>query len=124
MLETGVGISAFQIIPPYLKDFRSTGFCPEDAMSKGLDSHPSGIKVFAVLQHAHLLGHGIRTRVYRHGVEIEPLAYDENYDFDFQDYRHIHDYRTLKSGDAVIVECKYDSTGRTNITIVRFISLI
>ena len=119
-LEIGFGANNYQVIPPHIEDFRSTGFCSEACMNKGLANHPSGVKVFAILQHAHLLGRGIRTRVYRRGVEIEPLAYDENYDFDYQDYRHIRNYRTLLPGDELIVECKYDSTGRSNMTVVRY----
>ena len=118
-LEIGAASTNYLIIPPHIKDFRSTGFCSAACMNKGLANHPSGVQVFAVLQHAHLLGRGIRTRVFRRGVEIEPLAYDENYDFDYQDYRHIRKYRTLLPGDELIVECKYDSTGRNKVTVVR-----
>ena len=122
MLQLGVGVSEFQIIPPHIKDFRSTGFCSEDCTTKALSSQPSGVKVFAILQHAHLLGRGIRTRIFRRGVEIEPLAYDENYDFDYQDYRHLRSTRTLMAGDTLTVECKYDSTGRSKMTIVSLLS--
>ena len=120
LLMTGLLVNGFQIIPPHMKDFRSNGFCPKDCLSKGLSKQSSGVKVFAVQQHAHLIGRGIRTRLYRHGVELEPLAFDENYDNNYQEYRHIHDYRTLMSGDEIVVECKYDSTGRSNITRVRY----
>ena len=78
----------------------------------------SGVEIFAVLQHAHLLGRGIRTRLYRNGNELEPLAYDEHYDFDYQEYRFLNNRRTLQSGDAIVVECKYDSTGRVDATRV------
>ena len=57
---------------------------------------PNGVHVFAVLQHAHLLARGIRTRLIRNGVGQEPLADDTHYDFNYmyQDFRRIN--RTLK----------------------------
>ncbi|KAK3088535.1 hypothetical protein FSP39_020262 [Pinctada imbricata] len=120
LLTAGMMVHPFQIIPPQIKDFRSTAFCTADCLRKGLSKFHSGVEVFAVLQHAHLLGRGIRTRLYRNGKELEPLAYDEHYDFDYQEYRFLNNRRTLQSGDSIVVECKYDSTGRVNKTIVSY----
>lgn len=60
-----------------------------------MHSHPEGIKVFGVLQHSHLLGRAIKTRVVNNGVEKEPLATDNHYDFDYQEIRKLRHQRTL-----------------------------
>ncbi|KAK3087443.1 hypothetical protein FSP39_005971 [Pinctada imbricata] len=120
MLAVSMWAHPLQIIPPGMKDFRSNTFCTSDCLRKGLDKMKSGVKMFAVLQHAHLLGRGIRTRLYRNGTELEPIAYDEHYDFDYQEYRYLNRMRTLQSGDSIVVECRYDSTGRVNKTVGGF----
>ncbi|KAK3087968.1 hypothetical protein FSP39_012921 [Pinctada imbricata] len=116
-LSTGVLVNPWQLVPPGIQDFRSAGFCPKECLSKGLSNMKSGINVFGILQHAHLLARGIRTRIYRKGVELAPLAVDEHYDFDYQDFRYVHGERTVLDGDEIVTECKYDSTGRKGITI-------
>ena len=54
------------------------------------------INIVGVLQHAHLLGVGIKTRHFRNGQELEPLADDPNYDFDFQEMRVLKKERTVR----------------------------
>ncbi|KAJ8300644.1 hypothetical protein KUTeg_022163, partial [Tegillarca granosa] len=83
---------------------------------QGMQNQPQGVKVFGVLQHAHLLGRKIRTRLVRNGVEQEPIASDNHYDFDYQDFRLLKEERTILPGDSIIVECTHDSTGRTTPT--------
>ena len=38
--------------------------------------------------HIHLLGQSVRFRHFRKGVELPIIAYDEEYDFDYQQTRH------------------------------------
>ncbi|KAK3088637.1 hypothetical protein FSP39_021673 [Pinctada imbricata] len=99
LLMAGVSVSPNQIIPPHMDHFLSSGFCTEDCLKKGLNEFgEKGVTVFAIWQHGHLLARRITTRLIRDGVEQPPLADDKNFDFNYQDYRHLHDYRTLKSG--------------------------
>lgn len=56
---------------------------------------PSGIHVFAVLLHAHLAGRGIRLRHFRKGEEMKLLAYDDNFDFNFQEFQYLKEERTI-----------------------------
>ena len=52
--------------------------------------------MFAAIQHAHLLGVGIRTRHFRNGTEIAPIMDDPDYDFDFQQMRMLPKERAIK----------------------------
>ena len=45
------------------------------------------MKVFAIFLHAHLLSVKIRTRHFRDGIELPPIAKDDFYDFNYQDVR-------------------------------------
>lgn len=56
---------------------------------------PSGIQVFAVLLHAHLAGRAIRTRHFRDHKELKPLAYDDAFDFNFQEFLPLSKERLL-----------------------------
>jgi len=62
---------------------------------KGMSNLVDGIKVFAVFQHSHLLGRRIRTRHIRDGVELAPIADDQNYDFDYQEARVLKEEVTV-----------------------------
>ena len=54
------------------------------------------IRIIGDLQHAHLLGSGIKTRHFRNGVELEPLEDDPDYDFNFQEMRLLKKERIVK----------------------------
>jgi hypothetical protein len=43
--------------------------------------------MFAIWQHAHLIGKAIKTRHMRGDVELKPIAVDNHYDFDYQETR-------------------------------------
>lgn len=45
--------------------------------------------------HSHLLGSKIKLRWERDGKELEPFAVDENYDFNYQDFRQLSDEITI-----------------------------
>lgn len=54
------------------------------------------IKVFAVGLHAHLKGYQIKLRHFRGREELEPIAFDEYYDFNFQEYQKLETMRVIK----------------------------
>lgn len=56
---------------------------------------PAGIQVFAVLLHAHLAGRAIRMRHFRNGEEQKLLAYDDEFDFNFQEFQYLKEERTI-----------------------------
>ncbi|KAK3586459.1 hypothetical protein CHS0354_001843 [Potamilus streckersoni] len=75
------------------------------------------IKVFGIFQHSHLLGTAIKTRHFRNGRELPPVATEPHYDFDFQETRILIEEISVRHGDKFVVECTYDSTGRTAPTL-------
>ncbi|ROT79588.1 putative MOXD1-like 2 [Penaeus vannamei] len=85
-----------------------------------LSSFPAGINVFAVILHTHLLGRKVRVRHLRDGRELEPIAQDNNYDFNYQEYRALNTPRTVLPGDHLIGECTYNSRERSTITLGGF----
>lgn len=56
---------------------------------------PAGIHVFAVLLHAHLAGRAIRMRHFHNGEEQKLLAYDDEFDFNFQEFQYLKEERTI-----------------------------
>ncbi|XP_056009644.1 uncharacterized protein LOC130051597 [Ostrea edulis] len=116
VLSMGVKVNDRQIVPPFEKEFVSSGFCTAECLNKGLDFLPGGVNIVAVLQHGHLLARKIRTRIVRNGTELEPLAIDNNYDFNYQEYRNIPKTKKLMWGDAVAIDCTYDSSQKSTVT--------
>lgn len=51
--------------------------------------------MFAVLLHAHLAGRGIRLRHFRKGEEMKLLAYDDDFDFNFQEFQYLKEEQTI-----------------------------
>lgn len=54
------------------------------------------VKIFAAILHAHLKGVKLRLRHFRGNTELEPMAYDDFYDFNFQEYRLMKPMKILK----------------------------
>ncbi|OWF40136.1 DBH-like monooxygenase protein 1 [Mizuhopecten yessoensis] len=91
LLMIGMSVVPMHMIPPLELDFVSQGYCPPELLRNALPQE--GINAFAVLQHSHLLGKEMMTRIYRNGSEIEPLA-----------------------DDKIEVKCVYDSSNKQTIT--------
>ncbi|KAK3762286.1 hypothetical protein RRG08_037936 [Elysia crispata] len=113
-IMVGVRVNSYHIIPPYQKSFLNQGFCGEDCLAEALDNQE--IHVFANLLHSHLIGSKMRLRHFRDDAELPPIQEDNNYDFDYQETRPLSPHRTIKKGDSILMECEYDSTGRTGVT--------
>ncbi|KAM4771852.1 DBH-like monooxygenase protein 1 isoform 2-T2 [Rhinophrynus dorsalis] len=60
VLETGIWVSLYHMIPPGMPVFSSEGHCTMECLEEALSyEKPDGIHVFAVLLHAHLAGRAI-----------------------------------------------------------------
>ncbi|XP_070652269.1 DBH-like monooxygenase protein 1 isoform X3 [Bos indicus] len=117
VIEAGLWVSLFHTIPPGLPDFRSEGHCTLECLEEALEAEkPSGIHVFAVLLHAHLAGRGIRLRHFRKGEEMRLLAYDDDFDFNFQEFQYLKEEQTILPGDNLITECRYNTKDRARMT--------
>ncbi|XP_077076384.1 DBH-like monooxygenase protein 1 homolog [Siphateles boraxobius] len=117
VIETGVWVSLYHMLPPGMQDYITDGHCTQECLQESLDSEmPSGVHVFAVLLHAHLAGRAIRTRHFRQQVELQPLASDDQFDFNFQEFQPLSQERIILPGDSLITECRYNTKGRMNMT--------
>uniref|UniRef100_A0AAY4CW32 DOMON domain-containing protein n=1 Tax=Denticeps clupeoides TaxID=299321 RepID=A0AAY4CW32_9TELE len=117
IIETGVWVSLYHMLPPGMQEYISEGHCTQECLQESLDHEmPSGIRVFAVLLHAHLAGRAIRTRHFRGQKELRPLAHDSEFDFNFQEFLALSEERLLLPGDHLITECKYNTKSRKQMT--------
>eukprot|EP00062_Callorhinchus_milii_P013958 gi/632962755/ref/XP_007897496.1/ PREDICTED: DBH-like monooxygenase protein 1 [Callorhinchus milii] len=117
IIETGVWVSLYHMIPPDMPKYISQGHCTVECLEEALShENPSGIHVFAVLLHSHLAGRALRTRHFRHGVEQPLLAHDDEFDFNFQEFRYLQEERVLLPGDSLVTECQYNTSSRSNMT--------
>ncbi|OWF40133.1 DBH-like monooxygenase protein 1 [Mizuhopecten yessoensis] len=115
LLQIGLGVSPLQLVPPMEPSFVSEGFCPSELLGKGVPKE--GINVFAMVQHSHLLGKKMITRHFRNGRELEPLAADTHYDFNFQDMRYLSKEKKVYPMDKINVKCVYDSRHKREPTL-------
>lgn len=51
----------------------------------------------------------IKVRHFRGSNELQPLAVENNYDFNFQDFQRFETKRVVAPGDQITVECTYDT---------------
>ncbi|XP_029532799.1 DBH-like monooxygenase protein 1 homolog [Oncorhynchus nerka] len=117
VIETGVWVSLYHMLPPGMQEYVSEGHCTRECLQESLGQEmPNGVRVFAVLMHAHLAGRAIRTRHFREQEELQPLSHDEEFDFNFQEFQLLKEERLLLPGDHLITECKYTTKGRQNMT--------
>ncbi|KAK2518024.1 Moxd1 [Columba livia] len=117
VIEAGLWVSLFHNIPPGMPEFVSEGHCTLECLEEALGAErPAGIHVFAVLLHAHLAGRAIRMRHFHNGEEQKLLAYDDEFDFNFQEFQYLKEERTILPGDNLITECHYSTVDRVRMT--------
>ncbi|XP_072355246.1 DBH-like monooxygenase protein 1 homolog isoform X2 [Scyliorhinus torazame] len=117
VIETGVWVSLYHMIPPDMSSYISQGHCSMECLQEALSQEKaSGIHVFAVLLHSHLAGRALRIRHFRNDVEQPLLAHDDEFDFNFQEFRYLKEERVLLPGDSLVTECQYNTTFRSNMT--------
>merc|ERR1711963_235564 len=112
-LELGMTVTDHLVVPALTPAFTARGYCSEFCLKEALGDQE--IHVFANTLHSHLAGRKLRTRIVRKGHELPPLAQDNNYDFNYQEARSLHNETTIRAGDAFIVECEYENPHTTNI---------
>ena len=66
----------------------------------------------------------IVVRHFRGHDELPPLAEENNYDFNFQDFRRFNERRIILPGDQITVECTYNTESlKRPILVWRVLSL-
>lgn len=118
VLEIGLEYSDKNSIPPKQPAFDLSGFCVSECTRVGLPE--SGITVVASQLHTHLTGIRVWTKHVRGGKELPELNRDNHYSQHFQEIRLLKNPVTILPGDALINTCRYDTRGRSNMTLGGF----
>ncbi|XP_054153127.1 DBH-like monooxygenase protein 1 [Oppia nitens] len=101
-------------IPPHLPEFTVAAHCHT---SMCFDEIPeSGLKVFGALLHSHYLARRIRVRHFRGNQELPWITFDDNFDYNLQPFRLLHQMVIIKPGDQLTVECVFDSSYKNRTT--------
>nr|XP_039261515.1 DBH-like monooxygenase protein 1 homolog [Styela clava] len=118
ILLTGFDVWPTLFIPQGSKDYIVHGHCSaqclEGIMKQG---NRETINVFGVFLHSHTAGSGMVLRHYRNGTELEPIAKDLTYDFDYQETKLLSREKIIQSGDNLMLECIYNTVNRKGPTV-------
>ncbi|CAG7820541.1 unnamed protein product, partial [Allacma fusca] len=105
--ETDIGL----MIPPNTSNYIIAGHCSGICIENRLPEE--GINVFTLILHSHLAGRKMKLRQFRNGFELPWWAYDNNYDFNFQQNRILPEHKQIFKGDHLTFECTDDSSDRS-----------
>ncbi|CAG7696652.1 unnamed protein product, partial [Allacma fusca] len=53
----------------------------------------------------------------RNGIELPPLARDNHYDFNYQQYKRLPHEVEILPGDELILECDYDNDSDNYVVV-------
>ncbi|XP_059354299.1 DBH-like monooxygenase protein 2 homolog [Carassius carassius] len=115
VLMTGLAVTPGYAIPPKAKSFLTYGLCDTAYIPEVLQT-PHDLQVFSAMLHTHLAGRKVRVGHFRGGKQIDLLAADENYDFEYQEVTNLGKTKTVKLGDKLLVECTYKTENRSTLT--------
>ncbi|XP_052390511.1 DBH-like monooxygenase protein 2 homolog isoform X2 [Carassius gibelio] len=115
VLMTGLAVTPGYAIPPKAKSFLTYGLCDTAYIPEVLQT-PHDLQVFSAMLHTHLAGRKVRVGHFRGGKQIDLLAADENYDFEYQEVTNLGKTKTVKLGDKLLVECTYNTENRSALT--------
>ncbi|OXA42075.1 DBH-like monooxygenase protein 1 [Folsomia candida] len=112
VILVGEKISPFHVVPHGMESFTTAAHCTAECTQQTIPS--TGINVTTVLLHTHLSGRKIVLKHIRNGVELAPIALENNYDFNYQQVRVVDPPRLLLPGDELITECEYNTVGKNS----------
>ncbi|CAL8141909.1 unnamed protein product [Orchesella dallaii] len=95
-------------MPPNTSDFTVAGHC-SDKCTTGMIP-PTGVDILSAKLHGHFSARRMRLRHYRGNVELPWILNDQNYDFNYQQYRYLINPVSFLPGDQLTVECGLDNT--------------
>uniref|UniRef100_A0ABM5FCS0 DBH-like monooxygenase protein 2 n=1 Tax=Pogona vitticeps TaxID=103695 RepID=A0ABM5FCS0_9SAUR len=116
ILQTGVFIFPIHFIPPGTDSFMSYGVCNTSHFEEINGAPVPDMHVFGYLLHTHLAGRGLRGVLYRNGQQVTILCEDNKYDFNLQEARNLKETVVMKPGDEFLLECRYQTLDRTELT--------
>uniref|UniRef100_H2ZI51 Copper type II ascorbate-dependent monooxygenase C-terminal domain-containing protein n=1 Tax=Ciona savignyi TaxID=51511 RepID=H2ZI51_CIOSA len=117
--QMGHSVSPYaELIPPNANSYLQYGECTSSCLTQVMaDNSVPNIKVIAGMLHSHLLGIRMKLRhIYQNGTEAAPILRDNNYDFNYQEFRILNQERVILPGQSLQVECDYRTTTRSNFT--------
>lgn len=121
MMSIGIEPNWKHIIPPGHKNVYSEGHCISDCTQSAFPQQ--GINLLAVMFRTNLIGKETRFKIIRKNIEQE-LAVEHSIDPNRQEFQILHKPVTSFPGDQLIVNCIYDSTSRTSITLGMYLIII
>ncbi|XP_021961495.1 DBH-like monooxygenase protein 2 homolog [Folsomia candida] len=116
LLMVGHQVNQALTVPPNTTSFVTVGHCASSCTQEKLPQ--DGIKVFNSLLHSHLSGRKLKLRHFRGTEELPWLDYDDHYDFDFQQNKHLNSEIVVFPGDHMTYECTYDSSWRKGQVVI------
>ena len=115
LLNVGHDIAVTQMVPPGQTDFVVNGLCHSSCTEQWLPA--GGVRIYSVLLHSHLAGVQMRLRhIAANGTELPPVAEETAYAFNYQQTRTLQRPVLVRPGDQLLVECRYDTRHRRNVT--------
>ncbi|CAL8146114.1 unnamed protein product [Orchesella dallaii] len=112
ILLVGAGVFATWAMPPETTEFDVAGHCNPRCTTTMFP--PEGVQVLGARLHAHLSSRRIRIKHFRNGAELPWIQNDDNYDFNFQQWRLLYNPVTLLPGDQITVQCGYDNVWKND----------
>ncbi|XP_053150205.1 DBH-like monooxygenase protein 2 isoform X1 [Hemicordylus capensis] len=116
VLQTGVFTFPIHFLPPGADSFNSYGVCNTSQFHEMNGTPVPDMNVFGFLLHTHLAGRGVRGVHYRNGKQLGILCEDNKYDFNLQETRGLKNVIVFKPGDEFLVECRYQTLDRRELT--------
>ncbi|XP_067947435.1 DBH-like monooxygenase protein 1 homolog [Watersipora subatra] len=108
-------------VPPTADKFKVMSYCNSECTNQFLPEE--GIEIYAYLLHTHLLGKAMHIEWYRDGKNIGFLAFDDSYDFNFQETRRMEKNKRLLPGDSLKITCTFNNEVRDFVTFVSLFTL-
>ncbi|XP_019633120.1 PREDICTED: DBH-like monooxygenase protein 1 homolog [Branchiostoma belcheri] len=117
VLQIGAEVSPTMMIPPGADRFNVYAYCSSSCLQEVHVCFVFGNACMAILATFPIhLGRSIRDRHYRNGKELKPINGNDAYDFNYQQTTYLKPYVKLLPGDALVLECGYETKGRHNMT--------
>ncbi|CAL8132127.1 unnamed protein product [Orchesella dallaii] len=103
------------VIPPDSTNHIALGHCASECTRQAFGNKP--IHIIATLLHTHTSGAGVRALHFRGQTELPWINGDDNYNFNYQQFRILKQERTVLPGDQLIMRCVYDVSTRNSSAV-------
>lgn len=103
------------LVPPRSPNWISMGHCAPGCTERIFP--PEGVKLFAAFLHTHISGRGVRVLHLRNNKELPWISADDNYNFNFQQFRPLRNEVHANQRDLMLMRCNYDITLRNGSAV-------